>query len=481
MKKIISLLLCVVMIFSLSVPGLASEESEYKGNPLIVVRGFDMIGLHKEDGSPAINLELGDLLNVAKSFLFDFVIGRSSEAFLDNVMGAVENIFYAISMDEQGNPTQELYYDKYDGSMAENSDALAEFSDITEEGLVKTACDRIGSENVYFFTYDWRRSAKELAADLNSYIKSVLKEKGVKKVNIVAVSMGGMVTTSYLYHHGAGKIDNLTFLSSAHNGTYTCGDCYAGNICFDGDVLYNHIKRLMQGNIITDIFLSVFSSLGLFDSVAQMLNNVVEDTSYLLNGETMRSTLGSVLGLWAMCPDDTFDEAVEFIYGEHKDEYPAFLDKLAETRDFLFATESTLKKAVKKGAKLTFISNYGTPMAPYYKHSELVGDGVLETVLTSNFATVAPLGATLDDEYIAGIADKYISPDKTLDASTAKYKNQTWFVRNAGHVPTDYGSDFSEFVLWLALAREQPKVTTDKSYPRFMTLDAENNLIADKG
>ncbi len=482
MKKLISLLLCAVMLFTLGVPYVAAEETApaaYDGNPLVIVRGFDATGLKSEDGSFAINLQFSDVVTVAKSFILDFVVSKDSELFLDNVMTVLGNVFFALGNDAEGNSIQTIYFDKYDGSMAENEQALASFGDIAEEGLVKTACDKIGSENVYYFTYDWRRSAKELASDLNTFIKSVTKASGAKKVNIVAVSMGGMVTTSYLYQYGAGKVDNLTFLSSTHNGTYTCGDCFNGDIYFDGTVFYNQTKRLIQGNIITDILLTVMNSMGLFDSAAQALNDIVSDTSYILNSDIMRNSLGSLLGLWALCPDDVFDSAVEFIYSGHEEEYPVMMEKLEETREFLFATETTLKKAAAKGAKLSFISNYGSPMAPYYKHSNLMGDSVLETKLTSNFANVALYGETLTDEELAGVSSKYISPDRTIDASAAKFKTKVWFVKDAGHVPTEYNSEFSEFVLWLALSETQLNVASDKAYPRFMILDSEGKLTAD--
>jgi hypothetical protein len=56
----------------------------------------------------------------------------------------------------------------------------------------------------------------------------------------------------------------------------------------------------------------------------------------------------------------------------------------------------------------------------------LQGDGVLETVLTSNFATVAPYGETLTEEQLAKADKNYVSPDGIIDASTSLYRDMTW-------------------------------------------------------
>ena len=62
MKKVISLLLACVMLFGMAVPAFAAEESEaadYDGYSVIVVRGIDFGGLTYEDGSLALNVDIG--------------------------------------------------------------------------------------------------------------------------------------------------------------------------------------------------------------------------------------------------------------------------------------------------------------------------------------------------------------------------------------------------------------------------------------
>lgn len=118
-------------------------------------------------------------------------------------------------------------------------------------------------------------------------------------------------------------------------------------------------------------------------------------------------------------------------------------------------------------------------IAPYFKHSYLQGDGVLETVLTSNFATVAPYGEELSSEYLAEADSEFVSPDRMVEATSALYRDTTWFVKDAVHVAAKYGSDFADFVMWFVLAEEQPTVKSDSRYPQFMSVDSDMNFIAE--
>ncbi len=480
MKKLLSIVLSLLLIFCICIPVFADDEKEtesYDGYPLVVVRGIDFGGFYLEDKSPAIKIELSDIFAFVKDYFRQHIIEKNEEAFLDSALKLAEGIFEQISIDKEGNSVHELYFDKYESSMAAYADEIPLMGDIGETGIIKTAVDRIGAENVYYFTYDWRLSAKDMAGSLDSFVMNALEESGKDKVNIIAVSMGGMVTTSYLYHHGAEKVNNLLYVSSAHNGTYGPGDAFSGKFYFNGDVIYNRIRKSYSGKIIHCFFLDLINKIGVFDAITEIGSKIIEDNPQAINNDVVRNGFGTLLGLWAMCPDDAFDSGVEFLFGGYEDEYPVIMEKLEETKEFVFATEETIEKAVKSGVNISFISNYNTPLAPYFKHSDLQGDGVLETVLTSNFATVASYGEKLTDEQLASAEKEYVSPDGIIDATTALYRDTTWFVKDAQHVAAVYGSDYADFVMWLIFSEEQPTIKTNSTYPQFLALDENDNLI----
>ena len=480
MKKFISLLLCLVMTFGLCMPAFAAEEADvtYDGYPLVIVRGIDFMGLYEEDGTPAVNLTLMDLFTFGMKFIKDYFILKNEKALIDNSLVFVDDLFSKIALDKAGNSIYELYYDKYEKSMAEYKTEMLYFDKSGEEGIVRTAVEKIGYENVFFFTYDWRKSAKELAADLNALIETALASTGKDKVNLIAVSMGGMVTTSYLYNYTGDNINNLIYLSSAHNGTYTCGDCLNGKIYVDSDTLYNQVKNILGNNFFVNLFVSLFHGVGLFDAAADIANKIIGNNSEILNSDLMRNGFGTLIGLWGLCPDDRFESGMEFLFGGHEDEYPVLMTKLEETKEFIFATEETISATIANGTDVYFVSNYNSPMGPYFENSDHQSDGVIETRFTSNFATVAPYGKTLGEDYLASADAEFVSPDGIIDASTALYKDVTWFVKDAPHVAAIYGSEFSEFVFKVVLSDEKLTVNSFEEYPRFMALDKDKKLIA---
>ena len=65
MKRIISVVLSLVFVFSFCVPVSATgEQADYNGDPIVVVRGIDFAGLVKDDGSKAITVDAFDVFNL---------------------------------------------------------------------------------------------------------------------------------------------------------------------------------------------------------------------------------------------------------------------------------------------------------------------------------------------------------------------------------------------------------------------------------
>ena len=102
--------------------------------------------------------------------------------------------------------------------------------------IVDELCSRFPNRAIYVYSYDWRKSNSESAEKLNTAINKVLKETGKKKVDIVAHSMGGLVTSSYYSKYGNNKLDKVI----------TCGTPYEGsakvfNVIMNWDVLGENI------------------------------------------------------------------------------------------------------------------------------------------------------------------------------------------------------------------------------------------------
>ena len=86
--------------------------------------------------------------------------------------------------------------------------------------LVEVLKDAIGPENVYVAFYDWRRPIDEIATN---YIRPVIKEaqalSPTGKVDIVAHSMGGLVSRAYIQSDDYDdEVDQLITLGTPHYG-----------------------------------------------------------------------------------------------------------------------------------------------------------------------------------------------------------------------------------------------------------------------
>ena len=477
MKKIISVLLSLLMAFAVCIPSFAAEEKavDYSGDPVIIVRGIDFGGLIREDGTKALKFDLVDVL----TFVYELGTGiakKDEDAFADALISYCQKLFGPIASDSAGNSVySDVHMEVYPYPAAE-IDFPEDWID-QEVGLVRSAVNTFGNDNVYFFTYDWRKSPLILSDELNNFVEMVKKNTGKSKVDMGACSMGGMVATAYMYEYGTDSIDTLVYFSSAHNGTDVAGAALTGDIYTTGDFLFNYLTNKVKDNGFLRFLIKAVDTVGVFDGVADFLNGFIEKYKERVYDELMRDNLGTSLGFWGLCCDKDFDSSVEYIFGDSKEKYPVVLEELSKIREFVFSTEKVIDKAYESGVKVSFVSHYGDMLLPIYDETVIESDSVVESYLTSHGGTYALFGETLSDEHIAKVDSEYISPDRVVDASTCRYSDYTWHIKNAPHVGGTLGSEHADFAMWILSRDTQPTVYTDSRYARFTQVDSELNFI----
>lgn len=488
MKKILALLLSAVMVFSLCSPVLAAEETapDYDGNPVVIVRGIDFGSLvNLDDGTKAMQIGVGDILDlVVEVLLSKFLYEKESleDILVTPAMDLVWDIMGPIASNPDGSSMDpNVGMKQYYGSIDEFPEELTDdYLSISGEGnLALTMRDRVGAENVFYFTYDWRKSPEKIAAELDAFIEMAKEQTGKDKVRVAALSMGGMVITSYMYYYGNGALESVAYLSAAHNGTYVCGDALNGRIVFEPDTLEKALLNLIDDgtlDFITWLVLKIARLSGVTDILCDFVNDFVTNSASQVYTGGLRDILGTALGMWALCPDDDFASGRDYIFKGEEEKYASVLEQLDGVEAFVKSTHSTIEKAYADGVKVIFTSNYNQPLIPIYPRAVLNSDSTLESDLTSNFATIANFGETLSDEYIATRAPEFISADKVIDASTCLYPDYTWFIKDADHVAFKYGTEFSAFAADLILSENQPTVGNMTDYQRFMYTDEVYNL-----
>ncbi|MBQ7118379.1 MAG: hypothetical protein IJN88_09230 [Clostridia bacterium] len=477
MKKIISLVLATILVFSLIVPASAANETEVKHNeePLVVVRGIDFAGLVKEDGSKALALDPFDIFNLILD-LGIYNIRHDENAAAKSIINFANNLFSDLACDKEGNPLNAgVSIPKFLAPASELDLSGDQWAD-TAVGLFRSLSKEYDADQVYLYTFDWRKSPSALADDLKSFFDMVIEDTGATKLDVAACSMGGMITTAYIDKYGADIFDSVVYLSSAHNGADVVGSAFTGDLTIDGNILTDFLVGKIGSNFFLKIIVKILDFLGIIDALSRFVNDVIVTYKDLIYDEFLCETFATAFGLWALVPDEYYDDAVELFYGD-KEGYDTARAEIAEIRDFVFSTEEIIAKLPAAGVKVSFVSHYNREQLPIYSKGYLHGDGVLETIRTSGYATVANYGATLTDEQIAGVPADLISPDKAVNAATCLYPLSTWYVNGAKHVGCKDGSDHTEFAIWLLTQDIQPTVYSNPAYPRFMKVDANENFI----
>ncbi len=482
MKKVISLVLSAVLLFSLCIPAAAAEETAatvaYDGDPIVIVKGIDFAGLVKEDGSGAIALDPVDLLGLIFEIGGYKALG-DKDAIAKAIVNFGKNLLSDIARDKEGNPVNPgVHMPKYLHSAAEieDFDNDKKWAD-TAVGLFRSCAERFGGENVYLYTFDWRLSPTELAADLNSFLEMVKAETGSDKLDVAACSMGGMITTSYIDNYGTDSLDSVVYLSPAHNGADIVGSAFTGDLTIDADFLTNFLVGKLN-NPFLSVIVKILGFFGFFKGIAKVVNDVIVTHKQMIYDDFLCETFATAYGLWSLIPDEYYDDAVELFF-DGKEGYDTALAEIAKVREFVFKTEEIHDNLINNtDVKVSIVSHYDSEQLPIYSKSYLHGDGVLESQRTSSGATFAAFGKTLSDEELAGVAEEFISPDRVVNASTCRYPDQTWIVKGAKHVGCKDDSDHTDFAIWLLTQDTQPSVYTNAAYPRFINCDANENFIA---
>ena len=264
----------------------------------------------------------------------------------------------------------------------------------------------------------------------------------------------------------------ITFAQSA------AGKLFTGKLEVKKETVYNLFDSLAatQGTLVK-VLLKIAKIIGLYDFLANIVSDVLIGYQDVLYDRFLRNTFATAPGIWALCPDECFDDGLKYVFGGVEEEYAGVIEKINGLRDFIFSTEEILARAYEEGIKLSYVSNYGLGLVPIYEGADAQGDLVVSTYITSNFAKVAPYGKQLSDEDLAGVAPEFISPDKSIDASVCLYPEYTWFIKDAIHVGCSHGSEFARFAIMLATGKTQPTVNDNELYPRFLEVDENQNFI----
>ncbi len=460
-SKILCLALSLILAFSVVTPVFAANDS-VEECPMIYIPGIATSRIYADKNDPSTELPAPDgdsiLAFVKEEFipaLIVFSADRDAEKLARCITDTV-NTKYA------------GWFNNPDGTAKDNSGAR----------LVYPDSSAIKAGSTIRFDYDWRGNPIEIAAELNNYIQYVKSVSGFEKVAFVPHSLGNVIALTYISLYGYDDVQGIVFDTPAIDGVSYIGELFCGNMEFSGDSVAFLLKWLLGETEYEELLSSVVDAFGLAgipEMLSVFLNDIIDDIMPTVFEETLVPLCGRWLTIWSMTPDSYVDDAMDSVFnGYCKDEDLSVLQsKILAFNENVRADKYETLLGFDQVARVAVITRYGEASLPITPEWDSLCDGVVDTKYSSLGATTAPVGSILDDTYLEGKDPEYISPDKTVDASTCLFPEKTWFIKNLHHERTSLTSTYYKSFLF---AQEEPTTDTH-ALSRFSIYNAETDEI----
>ncbi len=477
MKKIISVILTVSMLLGICIPAFAHDKNECSDVPVIIIRGMDFAGLYHDYGTEnersVLEVDAMEIVKtVGKAFgelIFTFNVDETMNVVLDYAY----ELLKGFSVDNLGKSVYELGQPKYPLS-ADNYENLRNGTDF-EFGMVRRCIEEFGDGHTYYINYDWRMNPFDVADDINAAVQTAIRTTGHDKVNIVCASMGGIMTVAYLTEYGYENVNRCLFMSSTFCGAQIASDLLTGKIEITAENLFNYIINLVADNKIISFLLNELNDFGIFHLLTKVTDFIVENYADDIYEKVINPIFGHTLTLWGLVQPEDYDDAVEFMFGDNLEENAEFIKITDSLQEMMSNRTQLLNEMIDNGVEIAVTAHYNLPLVPVYENADFNGDSILETYQMSGYATVANYGETLGDDYVPENPD-YLSPDRVVDLSTALFPEYTYIIKNAPHVGCTYGTDYSDFLVWLLTYDGEFYAGASEKYPQFMISGSDQSL-----
>ncbi len=393
--------------------------------------------------------------------------------FCDVLYEIVTDLYGGFALDENGNPRNN--------------------SGITWKWNPDTLGDRrnkYGNYDIqtYTFQYDWRLDPYRIADDLHRYIEDVMAATGATEVALVGRCLGVNITAAYMDKYNAEHVSDYIAYSGAHNGADIVSKIFSGqmNLEADGIERFLYDKNLLgEGSLYNELlnsFVTVFNQTYGLDIACWAVNNVYKDIYLDIVPRILIETYATLPSYWSMVSVEDYELAKEVVFhGADMEKYANFIE-IIDNYHYNVTAEinEDFERYEAMGVDIFNVTKYGyqsTPVADG-EYNDTLSDGIVSVGNSSNGATTAKVGKTFNKRYVSDAITNgkfsYISPDKQIDASTAQFPEQTWFVKNLRHAEFPRSMDllFGEMI-----RNEGYTVNSDPDYPQFMVYNEETGGI----
>lgn len=481
MKKILAVVLAVLIIISAVSMGVVAGAEEKV--PVVILQGYSGPDLAYADanGEPIVdengNVQLAWPLNFDNlgadivKLLSDVTLNQKDLTI--ELAKKMKEYLSPIGMNPDGTSKNNLVpYPS--GAAATRASTLIENGMeqyIPEKVVANMAIEEVGAENVFGFTFDWRRSQVDYAAALDKYIQEVKELTGSDKVDIYGLSHGGQYGTTYLYLYGdKGDVRRAMFGNPATLGTSLCGSLFTGEYL---DAPLDEIIAFIEHGFEYEKDWEWIFQLLSDDAIVDIVNGALTYPD-LWNG------IISIPSLWDFVPYNYFEEAINYTGLNVVDNKKLYVDTVAYhtlISNGEDALAGKLNDLTADGVRIGYVvgNGYTSPNGKYNS------DILIDTYLSSG-SDCALVNETFASDYVQAntVCDNpnhyHISPQFDIDASTGFLPDSTWYVRNQGHgmiMHDEYSKNLVHDFLW----GDIKNVYSSKEYPQFNMSQNNSEII----
>ena len=454
-KKLISLLLCAVLLTAF-VPYVCAKAA----NPVVFVAGYTGSRMVLYRGTPeetrVWKQRVADkVVDAIKSELPGIVFDAGAAAvgcydkLFDKLEPYVEQLIDPLRMNDDGSSKYPV--EVYPHSVQTTRlDALSAIGYYPDHDALKMLGAAAGNKNVYCCTLDWRLGQIDNAAVLDAYIRDVLRTTGADKVDLMGVSFGGQVVTSYLTLYGGDHVARVVLQCPALDGSSIVPQLLSGDDFSIGWTALAELVRAFRKDETDYADPAVFVRPSL---LCRFLRAFIDRflSDLFLN-------YGSV---WDLVPSEVYPSLRDRLLSD-----PAhavmWLKSDRYHNEIAAKTKETLRALSDDGVQIAIVAGYGYALAV---DNGNLSDGVIDLASMTG-AECAAVGQTLDAERM----QKYgVSADGMVDTSVGYLPERTWYVSGMLHGMGANESKVSALMTTLLLTDTIADVYALPEYPQFMS------------
>ena len=481
-KKIISVILCVIMVFTMSavaitanakddvtpvvfIPGIGQSQTYKYDDEGNEIASWNMLHVNTDFASFSI-IDWVKMIRLVAGLVVTIAVQRDvvSES---TIKGALEVLFVDHLRKDDGTFVNNVVTPNYPCPISGYNEKARGIFDrrIPCQALV----DEIGEDNVYCYNYSIFSNTFENAQGLNDYIENVvLPQTGSDKVILVPMSMGASVVNNYLnLYPDSNRIEKIISVVGAWQGSSVFADLMLADFDENApDMVYTDAIQQIGVDAMTGSLINI--------AVRILPKQEVDNLLYDIISAFVKTLIVPNTSLISLCPPDRYEEfADKYLQGEEFAETKAQTDSYAKAQREL--KERLEYQQEKYGTELYFIAGYnlgfggGSGDFGFFKFFETQdstnSDEVIEISSTAPGTSYVPAGTSFSDEYKAD-PTHHVSPDGSIDTSTAYFEKTTWYFNKQYHELTN-----NNIALKLAydIAMNKVKSIDDckDTYPRF--------------